>query len=77
MEAEFNALQANRTWRLVDKPAGAHIISGKWVFKHKLHPDGRALQGLMGCAWLYSPLPHPSSGQHGNLMYPMLSAWQP
>lgn len=40
MAAEYTALQANRTWRLVDKPAGAHIISGKWVFKHKLHPDG-------------------------------------
>ena len=40
MDAEFKALQANRTWRLVDKPAGAHVISGKWVFKHKLHPDG-------------------------------------
>jgi histone deacetylase 1/2 len=40
MEAEFNALQANRTWRFVDKPSSAHIISGKWVFKHKLHPDG-------------------------------------
>jgi hypothetical protein len=40
MEAEFSALQTNCTWRLVDKPPGAHIISGKWVFKHKLHPDG-------------------------------------
>ena len=40
MDAEFKALQANRTWCLVDKPAGAHVISGKWVFKHKLHPDG-------------------------------------
>jgi hypothetical protein len=40
MEAEFSALQTSRTWRLVDKPPSAHIISGKWVFKHKLHPDG-------------------------------------
>lgn len=40
MEVEFSALQANRTWRLVDKPAGAHIIFGTWVFKHKLNPDG-------------------------------------
>lgn len=39
MEAEFTALQANHTWRL-DKLAGAHIILGKWVFKHKLNPDG-------------------------------------
>ena len=40
MDAELKALQVNRTWCLVDKPAGAHVISGKWVFKHKLHPDG-------------------------------------
>lgn len=40
MEAEFHALQANRTWKLVDKPPCAHIITGKWVFKHKFLPDG-------------------------------------
>jgi histone deacetylase 1/2 len=40
MEAEFHTLQANRTWKLVDKPPCAHIITGKWVFKHKFLPDG-------------------------------------
>jgi hypothetical protein len=40
MEREFNALQANLTWHLVDRPVGAHIISGKSVFTHKLKPDG-------------------------------------
>jgi hypothetical protein len=40
MEVEFSALQANRTWRLVDKPIGAHVISGKWVFKHKFNSAG-------------------------------------
>lgn len=40
MEQEFRAIQANRTWRLVDRPPGAHVISGKWVFRHKLNPDG-------------------------------------
>jgi len=40
MEQEYRALQANRTWRLVARPPGAHIISGKWVFRHKLNPDG-------------------------------------
>ena len=39
MEAEFHALQSNQTWRLVDRPPGAHIISGKWVFTHELRPD--------------------------------------
>jgi hypothetical protein len=40
MECEYRTLQSNRTCRLVDRPAGAHIISGKWVFTHKLKPDG-------------------------------------
>jgi len=40
MQAEFTALQSNKTWTLVDRPPGANIFSGKWVFKHKLRPDG-------------------------------------
>lgn len=40
MAAEFDALQRNRTWRLVDRPPGANVVTGKWIFKHKLHPDG-------------------------------------
>jgi hypothetical protein len=40
MASEFSALQRNKTWRLVDRPPGANIVSGKWVFKHKLNPDG-------------------------------------
>ena len=40
MQLEFDALQANRTWRLVPRPPGARIISGKWVFKVKTNSDG-------------------------------------
>lgn len=40
MALEFEELRKNRTWRLVDRSPGAHIITGKWVFKHKLNPDG-------------------------------------
>ncbi|WVZ94071.1 hypothetical protein U9M48_040011 [Paspalum notatum var. saurae] len=40
MQHEFDALQANRTWRLVPRPPGAHLVTGKWVFKHKLNPNG-------------------------------------
>ena len=40
MVLEFDALQRNRTWRLVDRPPGANVVSGKWVFRHKLNPDG-------------------------------------
>jgi histone deacetylase 1/2 len=40
MALEYDALLRNHTWRLVDPPPGAHVISGKWVFKHKLNPNG-------------------------------------
>jgi len=40
MQAEFDALQANGTWTLVPCPAHANIITGKWLFKNKLQPDG-------------------------------------
>jgi hypothetical protein len=40
MALELEALQKNRTWRLVDRLHSAHIVTGKWVFKHKLNPDG-------------------------------------
>lgn len=40
MKDEYHALQQNRTWQLVSRPRGAHIISGKWIFKNKIHTDG-------------------------------------
>lgn len=40
MQSEFSALQHNDTWTLVPRPAGQNIISCKWVFKVKQHPDG-------------------------------------
>ncbi|KAF8723025.1 hypothetical protein HU200_022172 [Digitaria exilis] len=39
MQQEFTALPANQTWTLVLRPPGARVISGKWVFKTKLHTD--------------------------------------
>ncbi|CAO2202349.1 unnamed protein product [Urochloa humidicola] len=40
MQAEFDALVGNRMWTLVPRPPGAHLITGKWIFKNKLNPDG-------------------------------------
>jgi hypothetical protein len=40
MQDEFQALLDNGTWTLVPCPAGANVVSGKWVFQHKFHSDG-------------------------------------
>lgn len=51
-------MSATVLWQLVDRPLGANIVSGKWVFKHKLKPDGTlehykarwVLHGFTQCA---------------------------
>ena len=40
MQSEFDALLANKTWELVQRPPGAHVVSGKWIFRHKFREDG-------------------------------------
>jgi hypothetical protein len=40
MRDEFSALIHNDTWRLVPRPVGANIVSGKWVFRQKFLSDG-------------------------------------
>jgi hypothetical protein len=41
MQAEISALEANKTWILVDLPAGKiHPIGCKWVYKVKYKSDG-------------------------------------
>ena len=32
---EIDALNKNKTWELVDLPAGCKAVKSKWVFKHK------------------------------------------
>uniref|UniRef100_A0A8R7PCN8 Reverse transcriptase Ty1/copia-type domain-containing protein n=1 Tax=Triticum urartu TaxID=4572 RepID=A0A8R7PCN8_TRIUA len=40
MLEEYNAPMKNDTWCLLSRPAGANIVIGKWIFRHKFHPDG-------------------------------------
>ena len=40
MADEYQALIDNDTWRLVPRPPGANVVTGKWIYKHKFHSDG-------------------------------------
>jgi hypothetical protein len=40
MEEEDGALLSNGTWELVSRPQGSNVVTGKWVFTHKLRADG-------------------------------------
>jgi hypothetical protein len=37
---EYETLLSNSTWDLIPRPPGANIVTGKWIFKHKLKKDG-------------------------------------
>jgi len=40
MEEEHDALLKNHTWDLVPRPPRTNLVTGKWIFKHKLEADG-------------------------------------
>jgi hypothetical protein len=37
---EYAALLANHTWDLVPHPPGTNVVTGKWLFRHKLTSVG-------------------------------------
>jgi hypothetical protein len=40
MQAEYAALLTNDTWSLVPRPPGVTLVTGKWIYRHKLLADG-------------------------------------
>jgi hypothetical protein len=40
MEDEYGALMSNGAWELVARPHGSNIVTGKWIFTHKLRVNG-------------------------------------
>jgi hypothetical protein len=40
MQEEYVALLANHTWDLLPCPPGTNVVTGKWLFRHKLTSDG-------------------------------------
>jgi hypothetical protein len=45
---EYKALLSNSTWDLVPRPPRANVVTGKWIFKHKLKAD-RSLDRYKAC----------------------------
>jgi hypothetical protein len=40
MQEEYNSLLENKTWEVVDRPINRKVLTGRWVFKRKLGPNG-------------------------------------
>lgn len=44
MKSEIDAIERNKTWKLVELPSGAKPIGLKWVYKLKRDTDGKILK---------------------------------
>ena len=44
MKEEFNSVQKNNTWELVDLPLGRKLVQCKWVLRTKFSDDGSPLK---------------------------------
>jgi len=76
MQAEYDALLANDTWSLVPRPPGVNLVTGKWIYHHKLLTDGSldrykarwVLRGFTQCPGIdydetFSPVVKPATVQ--------------
>ncbi|XP_015119540.1 uncharacterized protein LOC107042851 [Diachasma alloeum] len=61
IQEELDALEANKTWELFEKPEGREVISCKWVYRIKTAPDSTqqrynarlVVRGFSQCAGIY------------------------
>lgn len=53
MQAEYNALLANKTWTLCPRPCHKKVVRNKWVFKLKQKSDGNNLKKKKKFRWEY------------------------
>ena len=40
MQEEFNMIEKNQTWKLVQRPQDRKVIGVKWVYRTKLNANG-------------------------------------
>ena len=70
MATDYDALQRNRTWRHVDRPPGANIVTRKWIFKQKLNYDG-SLECYKAC-WVVRGFTQRAGVDFGEMFSPVV-----
>jgi hypothetical protein len=70
MVDEFTALKNNWTWDLVPCPPGANVVSGKWIFRHKLKPDGSL--GRYKACWVLRGFTQRAGVDYGETFSPVV-----